>query len=208
MLLRSAITARPADQDLRAFAKQVSAYALEPLNDDRDVQETHDRELVTKITFALGDLNRMRQARDLHHIMASYRPDFERTRQQIVILAKYKELHNCLHEIQKRLNAITYNVERLKSNDHVQPYLKEDASFLSNFARKARNQLQGLPTADEQQDWIDQLQSCADDMKAASMPVSVINENVLLVPERLAHLYPMHRTSTKSWSHRKGCRPQ
>jgi hypothetical protein len=190
VLLRGSIAAHPADQDLRAFAKQVSPYALEPLSDDPDVQEAEDRELVTKITFALGDLNRMRQARDLHHIMASYRPDFERTRQQIVILAKYKELHNCLHEIQKRLNAITNNIERLKSNDHVQPYLKEDASFLSNFARKARNQLEGLPTADEEQDWIDQLQSCADDMKAASMAVSVINENVLLVPERLAHLLP------------------
>jgi hypothetical protein len=190
VLLRGSIAAHPADRDLRAFAKQVSPYALEPLSDDPDVQEAHDRELVTKITFALGDLNRMRQARDLHHIMASYRPDFERTRQQIVILAKYKELHNCLHEIQKRLNAITYNVERLKSNDHVQPYLKEDASFLSNFARKARNQLEGLPTADEEQDWIDQLQSCADDMKAASMAVAVINENILLVPERLAHFLP------------------
>jgi hypothetical protein len=174
VLLRGSIAAHPADQDLRAFAKQVSPYALEPLSDDPDVHEAEDRELVTKITFALGDLNRMRQARDLHHIMASYRPDFERTRQQIVILAKYKELHNCLHEIQKRLNAITNNIERLKSNDHVQPYLKEDASFLSNFARKARNQLE----------------SCADDMKAASMAVSVINENVLLVPERLAHLLP------------------
>jgi hypothetical protein len=189
VLLRGSIAAHPEDQDLRAFAK-VSPYALEPLNDDPDVQETHDRELVTKITFALGDLNRMRQARDLHHIMASYRPDFERTREQIVILAKYKELHNCLHEIQKRLNAITHNIERLKSNDHVQPYLREDASFLSNFARKARNQLQGLPTADEEQDWIDQLQSCADDMKAASTPASVINENVLLVPARLEHLLP------------------
>jgi hypothetical protein len=39
-------------------------------------------------------------------------------------------------------------------------------------------------------DCIDQLQSCADDMKVASMAVSVINENVLLVPERLAHLLP------------------
>jgi hypothetical protein len=190
VLLRGSIAAHPADQDLRAFAMQVSPYALEPLSDDPDVQEAHDRELVTKITFALGDLNRMRQARDLHHIMASYRPDFERTRQQIVILAKYKELHNCLHEIQKRLDAITNNIERLKSNDHVQPYLKEDASFLSNFAKRARNQLEGLPTADEEQGWIDQLQSCAGDMKAASMAVSVINENVLLVPERLAHLLP------------------
>ena len=190
VLLRGSIAAHPADQDLRAFAEQVSPYALQPLSDDRDLQEAHDRELVTKITFALGDLNRMRQARDLHHIMASYRPDFERTRQQIVILAKYKELHNCLHEIQKRLSAITYNIERLKSNDHVQPYLRDDASFLSNYAKKARNQLEGLPTADEEQDWIGQLQSCADDMKAASMAVSVINENVLLVPERLAHLLP------------------
>jgi hypothetical protein len=190
VLLRGSIAARPADQDLRAFAQQVSPYALQPLGDDRDVQEGHDRELVTKITFALGDLNRMRQARDLQHIMASYRPDFEKTRQQIVILAKYKELHNCLHEVQKRLNAITNNVERLKSGDYVQPYLKEDASFLRDFAKKARNQLGGLPTADEEQDWIDKLDSCAADMRAASVAVSVIDENVLGVPERLAHLLP------------------
>ena len=190
VLLRGAITARPADQDLRAFAEQVSPYALQPVSDDQDVQEAHDHELETKINFALIDLNRIRQARDLHHIMASYRPDFEKTRQQIVILAKYKELHNCLHEVQKRLNAISNNVERLKSDDYVQRYLKEDASFLRDLARKARNQLPGLPTADEEQDWIDQLQSCADDMKAASIAASVIDENVLGVPERLVHLLP------------------
>ena len=73
VLLRGAITARPTNQDLRAFA-QISPYALKPLSDDRDVQEAHDRELETKIERALIDLNRIRQARDLHHIMASYRP--------------------------------------------------------------------------------------------------------------------------------------
>ncbi len=190
VLIRGSIAAHPADEELSAFAKEASPYSLEPLGDDPDIQETHDRELITKITFALGDLNRMRQARDLHYIMASYRPDFEKTRQQIGILAKYKELHNCLHEIQKRLNAITNNIERLKLNDHVQPYLRDDASFLNTFARKARNQLEGLPTADEERGWIDELQSCANDVRAASLAVSIMDENILSVPERLEHLLP------------------
>jgi hypothetical protein len=190
VLLRGSITARPADQDLRAFAQQVSPYALQSLSDDRDVQEAHDRELETKIERALIDLNRIRQARDLHHIMASYRPDFEKTRQQIVVLAKYKELHNCLHELQKRLNQIVNDVTRLKSGDNVGLYLKDDANFLRNLARKARNQTVNLPTAEDEQDWINELDACAEDMKAASLAVSVIDENVLLVPERLAHLLP------------------
>ncbi|WP_342732717.1 effector-associated domain EAD1-containing protein [Bradyrhizobium sp. B117] len=194
VLLRSAITARPENQDLRAFAQQVSPqvspYSLQPLSDDRDVQEAHDRELESKIERALIDLNRIRQARDLHHIMASYRPDFEKTRQQIVVLAKYKELHNCLHELQKRLNQIDNNVGRLKSGDNVGLYLKDDANFLRNLARKARNQTVNLPTAEDEQGWINELDACAEDMKAASLAVSVIDEKVLLVPERLAHLLP------------------
>ena len=190
VLLRGAIAARPANQDLRAFAQQVSPYALQPLSDDPDVQEAHDSELVTKITFALIDLNRIRRVRDLQHIMASYRPDFEKTRQQIVILAKYKELHNCLHEVQERLDGITNRVERLKSGDNVLRYLKDDAAFLRDFARRARNQLENLPTADREQGWIDKLDACAADMKAAAMAASVIDENVLGVPERLARLLP------------------
>jgi hypothetical protein len=190
VLLRGAIAARPANQDLRAFAQQVSPYALQPLSDDPDVQEAHDSALVTKITFALIDLNRIRQVRDLQHIMASYRPDFEKTGVQIGILAKYKELHNCLHEVQERLDGITNRVERLKSGDNVLRYLKDDAAFLRDFARRARNQLENLPTADREQGWIDKLDACAADMKAAAMAASVIDENVLGVPERLARLLP------------------
>jgi hypothetical protein len=193
VLMRGSITARPADQDLRALAQKISPYALQPLSDDRDVQEAHDHELETKIELALIDLNIIRQARDLHHIMASYRPDFEKTRQQIVILAKYKELHNCLHELQKRLNGIANNVGRLKRpklDDNVWRYLKEDAGFLRDLARKARNQVVGLPTSEDEQDWIDELDACARDTRGASLAVSVIDENVLLVPERLAHLLP------------------
>jgi hypothetical protein len=125
--------------------------------------------------------------------MASYRPDFEKTRQQIVILAKYKELHNCLHDLQKRLDGIANNVarlKRLKSGDNVRLYLKEDATFLRDLARTARDQVEGLPTAEDEQDWIDELDACAGDMRIASVAASVINENVLLVPERLAHLLP------------------
>jgi extradiol dioxygenase family protein len=190
VLLRGAITARPTNQDLHAFARQVSAYALDPLSDDRGVQEAHDYELRTKIERALIELNIIRKARDLHHIMTSYRPDFEKTRQQIVILAKYKELHNYLHELQKRLNQIGHNVARLKSGDNVRLYLKEDANFLRDLARKARNQIVDLPTAEDEQDWIDELDACAADMRRATMAAFVTDENVLFVPERLAHLLP------------------
>jgi hypothetical protein len=190
VLLRGTVTARPADRDLRAFAQQVSPYALQPLDDDPDVQDAHDDNLVTDITVALIDLNGMRQA--LQHIMASYRPDFEKTRQQIRILAKYKELHNCLHEVQERLDGITNSVERLKSGDNVLLYLKHEASFLKDVAKKARNQLAGLPTADDERDWIDTLDACAAAVKSATdarAPVSD-SEKVLDVPERLARILP------------------
>jgi hypothetical protein len=194
VLVRGAITALPADQDLRAFAQEVSVsgYSLQPLSDDRDVQEAHDSDLVTKITVALIDMNRLRQARDLQHIMASYRSDFEKTRQQIGILAKYKELHNCLHSVQERLDGITNNVTRLKSGDNVLLYLKDDAAFLRELAKKARNQVVGLPTADDERDWIDRLDACAVDMRAATVAAASVtdSEKALDVPERLAHILP------------------
>jgi trypsin-like peptidase len=192
VLLRGAIMARGTDRDLRNFARQVSTYALEPLNDDPEIQENHDSELVTKISSALVELNTKRDVHELQHIMASYRPDFEKTRRQIGVLAKYKELHNCLHEIQERRETIANNVARLKSGDSVSLYLREDASFLKERARKARSQIPGLPTGDEQLDWINQLDACAADMKAATAPAASVEdtENVLKIPERLDHILP------------------
>jgi hypothetical protein len=193
VLLRGAVTACPAHMGLRSFAQQISPYALEQLNDVPDVQEAHDEALVTEISSALIDLNSMRrQAPELQHIMASYRPDFEKTRLQIRILAKYKELHNCLHEVQKRLDGITNNVTRLKAGDNVLLYLKDDASFLRDLVRKARSQIPGLPTADEESEWIDTLNACALAMKAAADQTAPVaeREKVLDVPERLAHILP------------------
>ncbi|WFU70506.1 trypsin-like peptidase domain-containing protein [Bradyrhizobium sp. CB2312] len=191
MLLRGAIAAHPEDQALRSFAEQVPRYSLQPLNDDPDVQEAHDRELETKIERALIQLNGIRHARDLHHIMESYRPDFEKTRKQIAVLASYKALHNCLHDLQKRLDVIARHFTRLTSGDDVRRYLREEGIFLRSLARQARNQTVDLPTAEEEQDWINELDACGEVMKkAASVAVADIDEEVLLVPDRLTHLLP------------------
>jgi hypothetical protein len=192
VLLRGAITARPTDQNLRAFAQQISPYALEPVSDDPDVQEAHDDKLVTEISTALIDLNGMRQVPELQYIIASYRPDFDKTRQQTLILAKYKELHNCLHAVQKRLEGITINVTRFKSGDKVERYLKDDASFLKDLVKRARSQIRDLPTADEEKDWIDTLDACVANLKAATDQTASVadSEKVLQVPDRLAHILP------------------
>jgi hypothetical protein len=134
----------------------------------------------------------MKQAQALQHIIASYRPDFEKTRRQIVILAKYKELHNCLHAVQERLEEITNNVNRLKSGDNVLRYLKDGASYLKELVTTARAQISGLPTENEERDWIDTLDACAADMKTTTMPTASVadREKVLDVPDRLARILP------------------
>jgi Trypsin-like peptidase domain len=192
VLLRGAIIAGPADQDLRAFARQVSPYALDPLNDDPDVQQTHDGKLVDDISVALIDLNKMTASAQLQNIMASYRPDFERTRQQIGILARYKELHNCLHVIQGRLDAIANNVARHKLGDNVVRYLNDDASLLRDLAKKARSQMAGVPTADDEKIWVDVLDACRIDIKMATDPAASVadSERILEVPDKLSRILP------------------
>lgn len=181
MLLRGAITARPGDQNLLEFSKQNFPLVLQPLN---------DQELVDTIIRALMVLADMKQAEEVQRIIGSYRRDFEDTRKQIGILAKYKELHNCLHVLQKKLDAITDAVEQLKTGNAAARTLGTHASELRDLARSARNQISGLATRDDEKAWIDQLDACSADIEAAARPSATAadREKVFDVPDRLGGL--------------------
>ena len=192
VLVRAAITARPGDEKLRAFAEQVSPYSLQPLNDDVLVHKNHDEKLISEINLALIALTAVPPGQILRGIIAPYQSDFEKTREQILLLARYKELHNCLHAIQARLEEITNNVRRLRCGENVARYLRDNASFLEEILVTALNQLPGLPAASNEQGWIDRLAACAADIRATTMPSLPIRdrEKVLSVPERLAEILP------------------
>jgi Trypsin-like peptidase domain len=187
VLLRGVITSRPTDENLRAFATQVSEYALRPLNDEPGVQRGHDDNLVREINLALAALTAMPRREEVRGIVASYRQDFEKTREQILLLAKYKELHNCLHEVEARLDSIVDSVKRLIAGENVFRYLKEAATSLDELVANARPQSCGLPTEDEEQTWISELASCAADLRSASRPGAPVGavEKVPDIPDRL-----------------------
>jgi hypothetical protein len=194
-LLRGVVTACPADGELHAFVRSFSSYSLEPLDDDAEHQKEHDKALIDDTAEAMVALAGLPRGAALQKIMASYRPDFEKTQIQIDILARYKELHSILHAIQKQLEEFSRTVDRLRSENEeetqaAQAYLKDYARTFNNLWRKAESKIEGLPTGEDETAWVDRLGGCAEDVQAASEPTASVaaTEKVLEAPQELTRI--------------------
>ncbi|BAM89494.1 hypothetical protein S58_35010 [Bradyrhizobium oligotrophicum S58] len=187
VLLRGVLAARPTNE-LKAFASDISPYALEPVDDHTQVQDTHDDCLADTIGIALTELTVLRDRAEFQSIIRSYRADFERTRQQISILAKYKELHSCLHDVQEKFEQISETVNRMKDGEAVNSYVRDHVRFLHAAVTTATSQLAGLPTADRERVWIQELDDCAAILKSVIFPQAedpVDDSKLFGVPDRL-----------------------
>ena len=181
MLLRGALMARPQDEKLLEFSRAHFSEVSQPLDEEA---------LVQTIQRGLIEVAGMRQTSKVHQIIGSYRSDFEKTREQIDILAKYKELHNCLHQVQKSLLSITTDIGYLETSKVSPRILEEHASNLKTWAAKARAQIAGLATEEVEKDWIDELDACGDDIRTTTILSAPApdREKVLDVPQRLESL--------------------
>jgi hypothetical protein len=181
MLLRAAVTVRPKNENLLRFTRQHFPLALQPLDDDA---------LVLAIQRALMELASMKQAAEVQQVIGGYRSAFEVTKRQIDTLAKYKELHNCLHLIQKSLLAITTDIGYLKKGNVSVRILQDHAFNLRGWANTARNQISRLATEEDERVWIDELDACAADIETNTIPAApaLDREKVLTVPDRLSDL--------------------
>jgi len=189
VLLQGAIAERPGDGALRAFCERVVPGAL----------KSFDSQIFVKnLTSGLNVLIRMKDEPAVREIVGHVRAQLEFTNQQIDILKKYKELHDCLHELEIRLSAIADVIARAKevaARRSLGMYAKD----LRWLADRARSAITNLPGKQREEIWIPDLDTCAEDIERARVSIEIAQAPVADVPIRLSHLLAeAHRINSPS----------
>jgi hypothetical protein len=183
MLLRGFLAARPDDLDLQHFCQTNFANSLKPLDPTG---------LVQKAASALIGLTKIGADAKVHEILQSYRNDFEVTRKQIDKLSKYKEIHNCLHQLQLKLSAVKNAIDMKPFDNNAILNLASYASDLADLARSASDQAAGLGPQDksDQNELISEFESVTSDMVAAAQPLDkeAVQKKMLAIYSRLTRL--------------------
>ncbi len=155
-LLRGTLTARPDDQNLRAFCERNFPGAIQPLD---------SKTLVQNVNLGLKLLIDRKDDPAVRETVGGFRADFETTIRQIRILNKYKGLHDSLHELQLRIDPIVDALSRTRSDARALRSLRIYALDLRQWAKNARDQTPDLPTKDIEEDWINDWDACIQDME-------------------------------------------
>jgi hypothetical protein len=155
-LLRGALTARPDYQNLRAFCERNFPGAMQPLD---------SKSLIQNVNLGLKLLIERKDDPAVRETVGGFRADFETTVRQIRILNKYKGLHDSLHELQLRIDPIVDALSRTRSDVRALRSLRIYALDLRQWAKNARRQTPDLPTKDVEEDWINDWDSCIQDME-------------------------------------------
>jgi hypothetical protein len=157
VFLQGALAERPGNGVLQAFCEQAVPGALKPFD---------SQAFVKNLTSGLNVLISMKDVLAVRETVGHVRAQLETTNEQIDILKKYKELHDCLHELQVRLLAITDAVTRVKEVP-ARRSLGIYAKDLRWLAERARAAIPNLPSEQNEKIWIPDLDSCAADIDAA-----------------------------------------
>jgi hypothetical protein len=162
-LLRGAATARPANEKLRGFCQRNFPNALTALDSGNLVRSFN---VGLQLLFDLRDQPAVRQT------VGAFRADLVTTSQQIVILKKYKALHDGLHDLQMDLDAIEDALDQFRANPGNVRTLRMYALAIKRYADAARAQTTDLPTQGEENDWIDDFDTCIRDINDATTPTA------------------------------------
>src|SRR5262249_9637589 len=138
--LHSAILARPESLALRQFCKEHFPKSLD---------ELQAAELVQGFDTGLRLLIDMANNPTVRQISGAFRADMSFTSRQIQLLNQYKSLHDILHELQMKFDAIA---TALKGKNKIG--LIRHAHALRRLAIAARRQTVNLPTKSDEVDWI------------------------------------------------------
>jgi hypothetical protein len=155
VFLHAIISSRSDDSALRTFCQQRFPRIFNSF--DIDV-------LVQRITLALNSLLDMGSGPAIGEIVRRYGANFENAIQQIRILEQYKALHNCLHDLQFKLEVISEVLDRPASDAKANGKLRLFAIDLKRLSLEARAQINDLDTQTTEAGWIDALDSYINDM--------------------------------------------
>ena len=178
-LLQGAIGMKPDNGALRAFCERDFPGALKPID---------SKVFVQNLTSGLGVLIEMKDASAVRQTVGQVRAELEDSNKQINTLKKYKELHDCLHELEVRLSAIADAVVRAKeaSARRSLGIYARDLRWLSERARAA---IPNLPSRQSEEIWVPDLDACAEDIeRARASTIENAQDSLSDVPIKLRRL--------------------
>jgi hypothetical protein len=178
VLLQGALAERPADGALRAFCEQNVPGALKPFD---------SQAFVTNLTSGLNVLISMKDVPAVRETVGHVRAQLEASNEQIDMLKKYKELHDCLHELEVRLLAIADAVARA-NEAAARRSLGIYAKDLKWLAERARAAIPNLPSEQSEQVWVPDLDNCANDIEGARISLETARDRLSPVPIKLRRL--------------------
>jgi hypothetical protein len=177
VFLQGAIAERPGDA-LRAFCERGVPGALKPFD---------SQVFVKNLTSGLNILIGMKDVPAVRETVGQVRAQLEATNEQIDILKKYKELHDCLHELEVRLSAIADVVARAKEAA-ARRSLGIYAKDLRWLAERARGAIPNLPSKQSEEIWVPDLDTCAEDIESARVSIETAHDRLASVPNKLRRL--------------------
>ena len=169
-LLRATLAALPNSKALREFlqAQKLSAV-MQPVNVGT---------LIFNTTMTLNTLSALATLRpDVRDIAAMYAEDFATILQQLRVIELYKGLHNILHKLQFKLEAIEFALSSPPSDARANEKLERYAGEIADLAQDAegkidamKGQVDGLNPAETERGWIEWLRARAAEMKEVALP--------------------------------------
>jgi hypothetical protein len=179
VLLQGAMGIKPENGALRAFCEHDVPGALKPIDSQVFVQN---------LTSGLDVLIAMKDDSAVRQTVGQVRAELQDTNKQIDTLKKYKELHDCLHELEVRLSAIADAVVRAKEPS-ARRSLGIYARDLRWLGERARAAIPNLPSRQSEEIWVPDLDACAEDIERARVSTIEDAQDALShVPVKLRRL--------------------
>jgi hypothetical protein len=167
-LLHATLRSRPANADLRAFCKKYAPEVLEPI----DVGG-----LIFKTIQALEVLSGLvRTSAAANAIACGYRGDALIILQQVHVVEQYKALHNILHNLQFKLEAIDLALGLPATDVKANAALERFAGEIRDYAQDAEEKIRGLDTEQSEMGWINALKARSEEMLEVADPAASMDD--------------------------------
>jgi hypothetical protein len=151
-LIRAAYKTRPKNPKLLKYCQQHAQFVFEPPK----LPEEAVKSVGAGLIALAGVIERLGPGRVLQ-IIQGFRYDFQVTRDRITKLAKYKALHDCLHELDfQYYRELESAVANFRKDDTYAEQLDAYTSDLSHKVQQARENAEGLPSCQVEIGWIKQ----------------------------------------------------
>ncbi|RXT45671.1 effector-associated domain EAD1-containing protein [Bradyrhizobium betae] len=167
-LLNATLRARPANNDLRELCKRYAPGVLNP----PDIGG-----MIYKAARALEVLSALVKTNaPANAIACSYRGDVLIILQQVHVVEQYKALHNILHNLQFKLEAIELALSSPATDLRANSALERFAEEIHDYAQDAEEKIRGLDTDQVEMGWINALKARSDEMREVADPAASMND--------------------------------